>query len=146
MNANDWEYKLTNMTVDRMWNHFVKTFNEYQDKYIPVMKARVRASPPWLSKDIIKQIRIRNKSWIKFKQYPTYSNESKYKKIRNNLITLIRDAKTKYENKIANKIKVNPKAFYSYVRSKCKSKTTIGPLKNNGGYLVHDSQEMATEL
>ena len=80
MNATDWTNKFTDMSLDQMWSHFVKTFNEYQDKYIPVLKARDRTSPPWLSKDIMKQIRTRNRSWFKFKQCPSYTNECKYKK------------------------------------------------------------------
>ena len=55
----------------------------------------------------MKQIRTKNKSWFKFKQCPSYTNECKYKNIRNNTITVIRIAKIKYENKIANKIKIN---------------------------------------
>ena len=40
-------------------------------------------------------------------------------------------AKKNFEKQIAKKIKSDPKLFYSYVKSKTKSKSAVGPLTNS---------------
>ena len=45
--------------------------------------------------------------------------------------------------KIASNIKTDPKTFYAYVRSKSKTKTSVGPLKNGDGVLFSDNLEMS---
>lgn len=58
----------------------------------------------------------------------------------------IRKAKIDFESKIADKIKEDPKSFYAYVRSKSKTKTTIGPLLNADGNIVMDNKGMVSIL
>ena len=50
------------------------------------------------------------------------------------------------EKKLANSGDTNAKKFANYIRSKTKSHTGIGPLKNASGKLVTDDKEMAEEL
>ena len=47
---------------------------------------------------------------------------------------------------MANKIKVEPTAFYSYVRSKSKTRDTVGPLVDNTGRVVDDVKEICEFL
>ena len=42
---------------------------------------------------------------------------------------------------MANDVKKNSKGFYAYVRSKCKTKEKVGPLKKDDGTISLDSQE-----
>ena len=44
--------------------------------------------------------------------------------------------------KIASNIKTDPKSFYAYVRSKSKTKTSVGLLKNGDGVLISDDLQM----
>ena len=37
------------------------------------------------------------------------------------------------KKKLASNVKADPKYFYAYVRSKSKTKTSVGPLKNGDG-------------
>ena len=46
------------------------------------------------------------------------------------------------KKKLASNIKTDPKTFYAYVRSKSKTKTSVGPLKNGDGVLNSDDLEM----
>ena len=54
-----------------------------------------------------------------------------YTKARNKVKTLMRKAKRNFEKDIAQKSKNIPKAFWSYVRSKLKTKAGVGPLLAN---------------
>ena len=69
----------------------------------------------------------------------------------NDQVRLVRQqilsAKFVFEKSLASNIKENPKAFFSYVRSKQKVKDTVGPLKkSNVSSLVSDNQGMADIL
>ena len=45
-----------------------------------------------------------------------------------------------FEESLAKKIKGEPKAFYSYVRSKTKVKERVGPLVNINGIVTNDKK------
>ena len=47
---------------------------------------------------------------------------------------------------MANKVKVNPKGFYSYIKSKRIVRDKIGPLENQGGQLCVEPREMGEIL
>ena len=55
------------------------------------------------------------------------------------------EAKKKFERKLAKEAKKKPKMFYSYLRSKIKNKSSIGPLKD-GDKVVSDDIGMANVL
>ena len=59
---------------------------------------------------------------------------------------LIRDTKVLFEKRLAKEVKVNPKSFHSYVRSKQKVKEVIGPLQGIDGELIDDGKDMAEVL
>jgi len=67
--------------------------------------------------------------WKKFKDRPSYVNQTRYKRMRNEVTKEIREAKHCFKYKLAENIKEDPKAFYAYVRSKSKSRCEIGSLK-----------------
>ena len=48
--------------------------------------------------------------------------------------------------KKASNVKTDPKSFYACVRSKSKTKTSVGPLKNRDGVLISDGLEMSEIL
>src|SRR6184192_3994374 len=54
--------------------------------------------------------------------------------------------KIKFEQNLANNIKQDSKSFYSYVRSKQRSKVRVGPLKDSAGNIVSDSGAIADLL
>ena len=93
-----------------------------------------------------KKIKKRNKLWQEYNCNPSYLKLLKYKKVRNDITASIRKAKEEFEWKLAEKIKTDTKSFYSYVKSKSKTKPCIGPLKNSMGKTVDDEVEMGEIL
>src|SRR6266516_1801676 len=85
--------------------------------------------------------------WKKYRENPDVANETNYKKERNEIINKIRRAKKNFESKLANKIKVENKAFYAYVNSKRVCKEKIGPLMDaTTGRLICESAEIVNIL
>jgi len=59
---------------------------------------------------------------------------------------LIRNAKRNLEKKLAERTDGNKKPFYTYVKKKTKSRTTVGPLLDDNKKTLTDDKEMAEEL
>ena len=56
------------------------------------------------------------------------------------------NAKIRFEQDLADNIKQDSKSFYSYVRSKQRSRVRVGPLKDSAGNIVSESRAMADLL
>jgi hypothetical protein len=69
-----------------------------------------------------------------------------YREVENECINKIRIAKRRMERDLASNPDKNNRKFAKYVRSKTKSKTTIGPFKTVDGRLLTQDTEMADKL
>ena len=96
--------------------------------------------------DDTKLIRKRNKLWKKFSNSPSYLLKNKYNQLKKEVSKEIKSAKVTFKERLADKIKTDPKAFYSYVRSKSKSKAKVGPLIDKNGNLFDNEEEMCQIL
>ena len=56
----------------------------------------------------------------------------------------LRKAKRRFEKKLSQKIKDDPKTYYAYLRSKTKTKETVGPLTDGEGKVITDNMLAAT--
>ena len=54
-----------------------------------------------------------------------------YAKIRNKVKNMMRQAKREFEKSVADKSRTNPKAFWSYIRRRLKTKSGVAPLLEN---------------
>ena len=61
--------------------------------------------------------------------YFTYLIDLEFKKVRNQVKSLVKKAKQNMEKDIAKNAKTNPKKFWQYVNSKRKTKSGIAELK-----------------
>ena len=66
-----------------------------------------------------------------------------YKKLEKEVIVKIKNAKRGMEKKLANSGNNNAKTFANYIKSKTKSHTGIGPLKDLDGKLITEDKEMS---
>ena len=87
------------------------------------------------------------------KQLLTSQPPSKKKKLENELIDIESKLQNSYtrsndyqEQKAIDAIKRNPKYFFSYVKKFSKTKSAIGPLKDQDGNYISDSKDMANIL
>ena len=78
-----------------------------------------------MKQNIIRVIRKKRKLWTKYKERKEYRDYLIYKSAESKVKKEVYKAKRDFEVKLAKDIKKNPKAFYSYVRSKSKTKDTI---------------------
>eukprot|EP00061_Rhincodon_typus_P002054 g16490.t1 len=69
-----------------------------------------------------------------------------YKVARKILKNGLRRARSGYEKASAGRIKENPMAFYTYVRNKRMDRVKVGPIRDTGGNLCAESEEIGKVL
>jgi hypothetical protein len=117
-----------------------------KSKFVPVGKAQSKKYPRWMNKAAKAARNQKSKMWIKYRNSRQYKDLVEYKKVQNKAVKEYRKAKRNFERKLAKDIKVNPKSFYAYVRSKTKVRDAVGPLVNSAGIKESDHEEMCNIL
>ena len=142
----EWDQVYQNCSVEEMWSILQNKLIAMRDKFVPESVTQKRDYPKWLKKSIKRGIKKRNKAWKRYDEHSTYDNLKKYKTIRNKMNKVVKRNKREFEASLADRIKTDPKIFYSYVRSKTKIKDRIGPLEDQNRKLTNDNATMSEIL
>ena len=125
--------------VEGMWDKLKVNLTETRNKFIPLHK-KLKRKCKWVTKKATRCRLAKKKAWNKYANnkkdknlYEVYKRKLNISNRENNL------AKHSFEEQLANNIKNDSKSFYAYVRSKQRSKTRVGPLKDDSGEIVTDN-------
>jgi len=138
-----WRQNMASAGAEEAWRILKRKIQDLIDKYVPVRRRRNRARPSWLSQGILRAVRKKKRLWKKAK---SGEGVAEYKQAEKELRNMIRNAKRRFEKRLANGNTKNKRPFYAYVKQKTGSRTTTGPLKNGDGEMVGDSEGMAEIL
>ena len=140
----DWRSELDGKEVEEAWTAFTGRIQQAVGKHVPVRRKRNQNRPAWLSTDILRAIRKKKRLWTKAK---SGEQVDEYNKVEKDVRRMIRNAKRKYEKKLAEggcKDGVQKRRFYAYVKQRTKTRPAIGPLKNSEGQILREDKEMAS--
>ena len=125
------EELLENKCVEEQWTLLSSKIDEAIEKYVPIKKVSNNFSSKGnvpVSHKLKKLIRRKEKLWKKFRITGNRPAHEDYKKVRNQVRRLSRKAVKLKEKDIAMSAKENPQKFWSYVKSKSKTKSSIADL------------------
>ena len=142
----DWSSVLNDLSPEDSWLFVQNKLLDAVGRYVPVKKARSSSRPLWMNRGVLRAVRKKRKLWRIYKLSGRDDDYTRFKDQEALAKALIREAKLCYEKKLASNAKINPKAFFSYVRSKQKSKDVVGPLLDTDGNIVSDSKGIAELL
>ncbi|KAJ8042255.1 LINE-1 reverse transcriptase-like [Holothuria leucospilota] len=142
----DWVAHLCHVGPAEAWSVFRNIVTDTTKLCIPLKKAVVKNRPIWMSREVLRAARKKRKCWRRYRVSKNSDDFAVYKKQELLVKNLVIDTKAKFEKQLAKEVKVNPKSFHAYVRSKQKVKEGVGPLQGNEGTLVTDHQDMANLL
>lgn len=142
----DWEVKFSD-TTEESWCTFKDILNDCITRHVPFKpKRNTKSKKLWITREVINIVRKKKRLWRKFKVTRELSTYIKYKDAELHVKRLLKDSVKKFEKKIASNIKVDPKSFYKYVKSKRQVKDNIGPLKDSNGRTSSEKLFMAETL
>ena len=142
--SQDWKGQFilnhTASPVETMWTEFKSKLLEVRDKFVEQKQA---GPPVWKRKGdvpidknlqhLIKRKGKLHRRWINNLKNGRNCEEDRkaYTKVRNQVKNRMLNTKIKFEKDIAERSKHSPKVFWSYTRSKLKTKTGVAPLLEN---------------
>ena len=117
------------------------------DKHIPSKTSRSVSSIPWITPEIRRKIRRKNKTHAKAKNTGSSKLRSKFETLRRETKADVRKQHDLYVNYLVGDVKANPRDFYRYINSQKKDTQGIPPLKRKNGKGVAQSDlEKAEEF
>ena len=143
-------YQKGNSTQE-LWDYFKKELEDSIDENIPQKTARIKDGNPWITRDIKRPIRKRDRLYKKQKKSGDPKHKKKYKELKRLVQKEIRRAYWKYIEDI---ITPDPnddkqpncmKRFWTFIKHKRSHGNEIPPLQN-GGLLHSDPVEKANIL
>ena len=117
------------------------------DKHIPSKTSRSVSSIPWITPEIRRKIRRKNKTHAKAKKTGSSKLRAKFETLRREIKADVRKQHDLYVNNLVGDVKANPRDFYRYINSQKKDTQGIPPLKRKNGKGVAQSDlEKAEEF
>ena len=142
----NWEV-MEEMNVEQCWTFFSENVKAVINDTIPIHKdPKKKPKPPWMDHFCLKLVEQKYRAWKRYTFSRNRIDYLDYCKIRNKVSRSVRYAKRKYERGISLEAKENPKSFWKFVKSKTKTRSGIGDLKNDSGEWISDDHEKANEL
>ena len=142
----NWEEKLSDENVEKNWLGFRRILEAEIEQNIPLKRQRNKNKPIWMNDNLLRLVRQKRGHWKKYKLSRNPNDFKVYKVFEKKVVKAIQKAKHKFEQRLAKNAKKDPKAFYSYLRSKKSNRESVGPLRAANGELETDYQKQANIL
>ena len=99
------------------------------DKHIPSKTSRSVSPIPWITPEIRRKIRRKNKTHAKAKKTGSSKLRSKYETLRSEIKADVWKQHDLYVNNLVGDVKANPRDFYQYINSQKKAPKVFHPWK-----------------
>ena len=132
---------------DEIYDQMLSIFYEIASKYIPKKRGRNRKNIIPHDRKILMRKKLHLLKQIRTSRHPQRISglEGKVKSIETDLQKSHEAGAAREESRAIDRIKTNPRYFYSYANSKAKIKAPIGPFKD-GTRMIEDAKEKANIL
>jgi hypothetical protein len=118
--------------VEETWHNLKTCILDTTSKNIPTVKIRNKYSPAWIDNEVIHLSHKKKCAFQKWKRTKKPEDETRYKKLRNNIKNLVNHKYVEYINNTANSLGENPKRFWTLLKDRTKSKSGPTMLTNDG--------------
>jgi hypothetical protein len=116
--------------LNNAWNLFKHHLAKIVNKHAPLIERKVRGKTnPWFTKDIKSKMNTRDYFLRCAKRTNTISDWASYKKLRNCVSFLIRQAKANHVRSMFRENKSSPKFFWNQIKKAYPIKNSEGPPK-----------------
>ena len=106
----------TGDNIDVFWRKWLTVFMDAMNRSIPSKSVPIKSATPWINRDIRTDITKRERMFRKAKRSNSQDHLSRYRSLRNSIVSKIREAKKSFFEKLSQPTTSNRK-FWSIVRS-----------------------------
>ena len=137
----------THRAVPAMWDNIKVFLNQLQDKHVPSKMSSTRFHQAWITTSLKRLTRKKKKSFIRAKRSQSPTDFLWYKQLKKEAKSACKRAYNDYvTNIVSPDSSVNPKRFWSYIKSKRCDFSGVAPLKSTDGITYSDSLSKANIL
>jgi len=152
--SKDWAklFMSCNDNIEEMWNIFKNTLITGTELYVPkIIDFNMWRKPSWksvLPKTVRDKIRKKHRLWARYIKSRDLKQLARYKKISNEVRTATRKHYQSEQTNVAMQCKTNPKKFWSYIKNKTKTSSSIGNIncEENGTCKLITDDEIKAEV
>jgi exonuclease III len=139
--------KLQGMTTQQAWDTLAEEILRLTDKHVPkVNLGRIKKKPLWLNEKTMAKVKKKSEAYKRYMETREGKEYLQYAKARNQAKKACKQAVKDFEKEIAKTAKTNPKAFYSYFKSKLKTQEGVADLKDSDGNVASTDEQKANIL
>lgn len=113
----DWNFLTSYADVEVACGEFYRVLYGVFDLHVPLFKSIKRKYPPWFTREIISNIKLKNKYFNKFKKFKREEDREHYRRLRSLTKTQVGCAYRTYIIGIQQNISNNPREFWSFIHS-----------------------------
>ena len=129
-------------SVEENWKIFKDHLNYLINKFVPSKLSKNKRHLPWVSRDIKRLMRKRERLYKIAREDPRKQHWASYNKLRNRVKKTVEEAHKDYVNGLGNSLKSGEsKKFYSYIKLKRTENIGIPVLQKDGAYKITDSDK-----
>ena len=128
------------------YEKFITILEQCLEGCVPMFKAGKKKKNIYLTTKAIRLKDLKNKLWRRYKKSKCEYDRNRYVQTKNQLRTLTRNLRAQFEALIAGDIKTAPKKFWSYVKSRAKTRSKIPTLKKSNGTCATEAKDKAETL
>lgn len=127
----DWNSELYSRPMEEAVSFFYKLLDNLRLNYIPtkLVTPSMQKYPSWYKKPLIKLLKEKYKYHVKYKIYGNLSDLQSFTLLRDRAKSLENDMFSKYILSIEANISTNPKAFWSFIKTKNQANSYPAVLK-----------------
>lgn len=143
-----WHISEDSVSCDDAWTVFTNEVKQCMDKYIPKTKPgpTKKKKQLWLNEKVFKKVRLKHAAFRRYMETKEGKDYAVYAKARNQAKWECKKAVRDFERKIAQESKNNPKAFFSYAKSKLNTKSGVADLVRDDGSVASTDNDKADLL
>ena len=102
-------------------------FQDSADKHIPSKTSRSASSVTWITPEVRRKFRRRNKTHANAKKTGSSKLKSNFETLRREIKADVRKQHDLYENNLVGDVKANPRDFHRYISSSKKTPRVFHP-------------------
>ena len=144
MQQYDW-YEVLNKNFVSDYKYFFNILHSALTKHSPMSTFKCQTSI-YLTNEAIPLKNAKNHAWKRYLSTRTNYDRVSYIRLKNKLRNLTRNLRSCFEKKMANDVKLKPKLFWKYARSRLKSRQAIPTLTNKDGTKAISAKDKAETL
>ena len=136
--STDWDRLINNNDINVSLLNWEQQFMHIMNESIPKGTLPKRQNLPWLSKNLIQAMRKRNYLYRRAKRTGVPRDMGQYRTARNKTVTMLRNAKKAFFNKLNT---ADKKQFWKTMKYLWKEQNTIPVLSHNGSSAHNDNDK-----